>query len=66
MPTILCMRPKGIVKELQRRRERAIVLLKEGRGIREVARMAAKKKTPFEIGFDWVCFGGVRKRGLFS
>jgi transposase len=33
------MRPKGTVKELQRRRERAIVLLKEGRGIREVARM---------------------------
>ena len=21
---------------------------------------------PFEIGFDWVCFGGVRRRGLFS
>ncbi len=33
------MRPKGTVKKLQRRRERAIVLLKEGRGIREVARM---------------------------
>ena len=33
------MRPKGTVKELQRRRERAITLLKDGYGIREVARM---------------------------
>jgi transposase len=33
------MRPKGTVKELQRRRERAIAVLKDGCGIREVARM---------------------------
>ena len=33
------MRPKGKVKELQRRRQRAIALLKDGYGIREVARM---------------------------
>ena len=33
------MRPKGTVKELQRRRERAIALLNDGGGIREVARI---------------------------
>ncbi len=33
------MRPKGTVKELQRRRQRAITLLKDGGGICEVARM---------------------------
>ena len=33
------MRPIGTVKELQRRRERAITLLSDGGGIREVARI---------------------------
>ncbi|MHC4536994.1 MAG: IS630 family transposase [Planctomycetota bacterium] len=33
------MRPKGTIKELQRRRQRAIALLKDGYGIRKVARM---------------------------
>jgi len=33
------MRPKGTIKELQRRRQRAIALLKDGYGIREVARI---------------------------
>ena len=31
------MRPKGTAQELQRRRRRAIALLNDGRGIREVA-----------------------------
>lgn len=33
------MRRKGSAEELERRRERAIELLKEGRGVREVARI---------------------------
>lgn len=33
------MRPHGSVEELERRRRRAVALVQEGRGIREVARM---------------------------
>ena len=33
------MRPKGTAQELQRRRERAVLLLDENHGIRQVARM---------------------------
>lgn len=33
------MRPKGTVKQLQQRRQRAIALLNDGGGIREVARI---------------------------
>ncbi len=33
------MRPQGTAKELERRRRRAVALLREGRGVREVAEM---------------------------
>lgn len=39
------MRPKGTVKELQRRRERAIALLSDGGGIREVARIVGSSAS---------------------
>jgi len=48
------MRPIGTQKQLEQRRKRAVELLKDGHGIREVARMVGV--SPSSV-VRWLSFG---------
>jgi len=62
---------KQIAEKLERwannrKRHKMLCNALSGLGCRTSRRTRVVKIGKVKIGFDWVCFGGVGKRGLFS